>query len=106
MTEEEFNRTADATLDRLDAALDGADADLDWEAGAGGIIEIEFAGGAKIIVNRHSAAREIWVAAQSGGFHFRYDGSRWVDSRDGKELFARLSALVSEQAGQAVLLSP
>ncbi|MGH8765331.1 MAG: iron donor protein CyaY, partial [Burkholderiales bacterium] len=54
--------------------------------------------------NRHGAAREIWVAARSGGFHFRHDGSVWRDSRDGSELFAAVSRLASQQAGLPLAL--
>jgi CyaY protein len=50
-------------------------------------------------------AREIWVAARAGGFHFRWDGSSWRDSRDGSELFAALSKIVSAQSGRAVKLT-
>jgi len=68
------------------------------------VLEIEFADGSRMVINRHGAAREIWVAARSGGFHFRWDGSVWRDTRDGAELFAALSRLVSAQGGQPVLL--
>ena len=57
-----------------------------------------------MIINRHGAAREIWVAAKSGGFHFRHDGSDWRDTRDGSELFAAVSRLASLQSGTPVLL--
>ncbi len=70
-----------------------------------GVLELEFAGGARIVINRHSAAREIWVAAPSGGFHFRYDGSRWRDTRDGSEMFAALSRLVSAHGHAQVILA-
>jgi CyaY protein len=59
-----------------------------------------------MIINRHAAAREIWVAARSGGFHFRWDNGAWRDTREGTELFAALSKLVSAQSGQAVRLKP
>ena len=104
MDDKEFARLADETLSRIENALETSDADLDFELQAGGILEIEFADGSKIIVNRHSVAKEIWVAARSGGFHFRHDGRVWRDTRDGAELFEKLSALVGEQAGQAVKL--
>jgi CyaY protein len=89
----------------IEAALEASDADLDFELAAGGILEIEFADGSKIIVNRHGVAREIWVAARSGGFHFRHDGSVWRDTRDGAELMEKLSALASHQAGEDVRLA-
>ena len=104
MDDSEFNGRADRTLARIEAALEACDADLDFELAAGGILEIEFEDGSKIIVNRHGVAREIWVAARAGGFHFRADGDLWRDTRDGAELMEKLSRLVSQQAGQAVTL--
>ena len=58
--------------------------------------------GSKIIVNRHGVAKEIWVAARAGGFHFRWDGAVWRDTRDGTELMEKLSALTSQQAGESI----
>lgn len=104
MDDKEFSGLADAVMARIEAALEAVDADLDFELAAGGVLEIEFADGSKIIVNRHGVAREIWVAARAGGFHFRWDGSAWRDSRDGAELLAKLSLLASQQAGEPVTL--
>ena len=103
MNESEFEALAGAALEKIERALETIDAD--FEVKEGGVLEIEFDDGSKIIVNRHGAAREIWVAARSGGFHFRWDGAAWRDTRDGSELFAALSRLVSQQGGQAVRLA-
>ena len=102
MNEAEFEALAGAALKAIEQALEKID--VDFEMKGGGVLEIEFHDGSKIIVNRHGAAREIWVAARSGGFHFRWDGAAWRDTRDGTELFAALSKLVSQQAGQPVIL--
>jgi CyaY protein len=106
MDEREFMAAADAELARLETALEAASedgsVDLDFETKPGGVIEIEFASGTKIILNRHGAAREIWLAAKSGGYHFRPEGDRWVGTRDGEELLAALSRTISEQAGVKV----
>ena len=107
MDEREFNDQADAMLATLEQALETCGADLDFEIKPGGVIELEFDNGSKIIVNRHTAAREIWVAAKSGGFHFKLDEpgrGRWVGTRDGVELLAALSRCISEQAGAVVSL--
>lgn len=98
----EFEAAADEMLERIERALESLE--LDYERKEGGVLEVEFDDGSKIIVNRHSAAREIWVAARSGGFHFRADGGAWRDTRGGEELLAALSRLVSEQLGRRVLL--
>jgi CyaY protein len=104
MEEREFETRAAQALAALEQALEAAEVDADFELKEGGILEIEFQDGSKIIVNRHGAAREIWVAARSGGFHFRWDGTAWRDTRDGAELFAGLSKLVSQQSGRGVRL--
>jgi CyaY protein len=104
MDETAFNALAEAELARIEVALEDCGVDLDIEPKPGGVLEIEFDNGSKLIINRHSAAREIWVAAKSGGFHFRPEGGRWVASRDGAELYALLSQLVSQQSGSPVTL--
>jgi CyaY protein len=104
MDDREFNALADGALGRIEAALEASGADIDFELAAGGVLEIEFADGSKIIVNRHGVAREIWVAARAGGFHFRWDGAAWRDTRDNAELMEKLSVLASQQAGEPVRL--
>src|SRR5512134_1526942 len=108
MDERDFETRASAALQAIERALEGAlhasGADADFELKEGGILEIEFEDGSKIIVNRHGAAREIWVAARSGGFHYRWDGAAWRDTRDGAELFDALSKLVSSQLGRGIRL--
>jgi CyaY protein len=104
MNDAEFDRLAHAALQTIEQRLEASGVDADFELKEGGVLEIEFADGSKVIVNRHAAAREIWLAARSGGFHFRWDGSSWRDTRDGSELFAALSRVASQQAGHAVRL--
>ena len=104
MTASEFEALADAALERIAGALDASAADCECEPKGAGVLELEFADSSRIVVNRHSAAQEIWVAARSGGFHFRWSGAEWVDTREGGELLAVLSKLVSQQSGSAVIL--
>ena len=107
MEEREFNVLADAMLARIERALEESAADLDLELKPGGVIELEFDNGSKIIVNRHSAAREIWLAAKSGGYHFKPeapDGGRWIASRDGAELLSVLQRCIAEQSGLDIKL--
>ena len=106
LNDTEFEALATRALERVEAALEASGIDADFELKEGGVLEVEFADGSKMIVNRHAAAREIWVAARAGGFHFRWDGAAWRDTREGSELFAVLSKLVSAQGGEAVRLRP
>ena len=105
MDESAFNALAEAELARIETALEDCGVDIDIEPKPGGVLEIEFDNGSKMIINRHTAAREIWVAARSGGFHFRPEAGQWINTRDGTELYAMLSKLVSEQGGSAIDVS-
>lgn len=106
MTQADFDALADAALEQIQLAVEASGIDADVESKADGVVELAFADGSKMVVNRHRVAREIWVAARSGGFHFRWDGAAWRDTRDGAELFAALSRLVSAQGGEPVVLAP
>lgn len=109
MTESEFLKQAETILSQIETALEelADSSDLDVECTrSGNVLEIEFIdNGSKIIVNSQAAMQEMWLAAKSGGFHFRYDGAQWVNTRDGNEFFAALSGMVSEQGGTEVKLS-
>ena len=100
MDEREFEAAAEAALELIERQLDATG--LDFEVKDGGVIEIALDDGSKVIVNRHRAAQEIWLAARSGGYHFRLDGGRWIGTRSGEELTAALSRCLSEQAGRTV----
>ena len=106
MTESEFETLADTALQTLERAFESSLPDADLQAKGPGLLEIEFDNGTKMVINRHGPAREIWVAARSGGFHFRHDGQHWLATRDGGELFAVVSRLASSQGGAAVVLAP
>lgn len=100
MNDNEFIQLTEAAFARIQLALEQAG--LDYEQPADGILEIEFDDGGKMVINRHGAAREIWVAARTGGFHFRHDGNAWHDTRDGSELFSKLAVLIANQGGGSI----
>lgn len=107
LSESEFLALAVRELDRIEAtveaAADAADADIEISR-TGNVMELEFENGSKIIINSQAPMQELWVAARSGGFHFRRDGERWVDTRSGNELYAALSSYVSQQAEATLTL--
>ena len=108
MDEKEFADRSQETVARIENAIeraadDGADIDFEMQSG---ILEIECADGSKIIVSPHAIAKEIWVAARSGGFHFRDDGqSGWIDTRTGETLDQRLIEILKQQGQVALDLS-
>ena len=76
---------------------------IDIDTGrAGGLVELEFPDGSKIVVNKQPPLHEIWLAARNGGFHFKFTDEGWRDTRDGVDFFARLSDEASRQAGVAL----
>ena len=100
MDESDFHRAVDGVLARLETAVephDALDVDLD-----GGILTVTCADGTRIIVNRQTPNREIWVAARSGGFHFAHKDGAWRDTRSGEELFASLERIIASQSGVRV----
>lgn len=110
MTETEFLALAERTLSVIEASVEAAAnaSDVDIECSrSGNVLEIEcLDNGSKVIVNSQSAMQEIWIAARSGGFHYRYQEGRWLNTRDGSEMFAALSAILGEQAGLRLQLAP
>lgn len=100
MNETEFHGAVEAVLARIERSIEGSDAlDCDLEAG---ILTITCPDESRVIVNRQTPNREIWVAARSGGFHFRWRDGEWRDTRSGDELFASLSRILASQAGENI----
>ena len=100
MNESDFHREVDAVLARIEAGIEACEAlDVDLESG---ILTVTCPDASRVIVNRQTPNREIWVAARSGGFHFRNVGGEWRDTRSGEELFASLTRIVSSQSGEDV----
>ena len=117
MEESDFHKRVDAILAVIEAAMDNTDSDIDAELN-GGILSLTFENGSKIIINRQTPNREIWVAAKSGGFHFRYEEqpsntdqhanssrqklARWHNTRTGEPLAGLLTRVVTEQAEEVI----
>jgi len=108
MTETEFLDLADLTLKQIEEAFDRLNDEdvIDVECKrSGNVLEIEFIdNGSKIIVNSQAPLQEMWVAARSGGYHYKRVNDEWRNTRDGSEFFASLSTYASEQGGAAVSL--
>lgn len=105
MTDLEFLDRADALLlaveQSCDRINDETSADLDAQR-TGGMVTIVFANGSQIVINQQKPLHEVWLAARAGGFHFKFDGQQWQDTKGAGEFFAMLSQFASEQAGQAL----
>ena len=75
----------------------------------GNVINIRFKDKSVIVINTQPPLHEIWVAAKSGGYHYRWAGTLaqplWLDTKTGKELLSDLTEFTSAQAGQTVKMS-
>jgi CyaY protein len=90
----------------LEAADDELDLDLDLERQGGNVINIRFRDKSVIVINTQPPLHEIWVAAKSGGYHYRWAGSMnqplWLDTKTGRELLSDLSQFATAQAGKDI----
>jgi len=105
MTDLEYLDRAEALLASVEAGCDrineSTDADVDNQR-VGGMVTLTFGDRSQIIVNMQKPLHEVWMAARSGGFHYKWDGRAWRDTKQGSEFFADLSRYASEQARTAL----
>lgn len=103
LSDAEYRATTHALLAQLEATCDrwlqDDLIDIDTQR-TGGLLELQFPNGNKIVINTQPPLHELWLAARDGGFHYRWDGTAWRDTRDSSEFVATLSALASAQAGR------
>jgi CyaY protein len=102
LSDSDYQRETSQLLAHIEATVDRwlQDDVIDIDsARTGGLLELSFPNGSKIIVNTQPPLHEVWLAARGGGFHYRWAEGRWVDTRDGSELVQALSAHASAQAG-------
>jgi CyaY protein len=109
MTELEYLDRAEALLNAVEACCDrineSTDADVDNQR-VGGMVTLTFPDRSQIVVNLQKPLQEIWLAAKAGGFHYRFDGECWRDTKGhGGEFFADLSREASAQSGRALVFS-
>ena len=108
LSDAEYDRRAGAVLAAVEAATDRylQDDVIDIDASrTGGLLELAFPNGSKVVLNTQPPLHELWLAAAAGGYHFRAVGERWID-RDGRELFEVLSECASAQAGRPLRFEP
>ena len=108
MTDTDYMDRAEALLRAIelccDRINDDGDADIDNQR-VGGMVTLTFANRSQIIINLQKPLQEVWLAARAGGFHYRFDGTAWSDTKGQGEFFAHLSRFAGEQAGQPLTFS-
>lgn len=109
MEDSEFAQISAQVLARIEATVDAwlQDDVIDIDSHrTGGLLELSFPNGSKVVVNTQPPLHELWLAARSGGYHFRWVDGAWCDTRAGGEFFALLSREASLQAGRSLVFTP
>ncbi len=105
LTDAEYVRAADALLARIESTCDrwlqDDVIDIDTQR-TGALLELVFPDCSRIVVNTQPPLHEVWMAARLGGFHFRWSGGDWRDTKDGSEFFEALSRQASAQCGRTL----
>lgn len=109
LSDSDYQRLSATLLAGIEAQVDRwlQDDVIDIDAArTGGLLELAFPNGSKIVVNTQPPLQEIWLAARAGGYHFRHQDGQWIDTKDSREFYDRLSECASAQGGRALRFSP
>jgi CyaY protein len=101
--EKTYRGLVDQTLAHIDAAFEPIDPDLAECSIAQGALTILFAGGLRAIVSPQPPVRQMWLAFRDRGYHFDWDGTRWIDDKgEGLELYAVIADITRQMTGTSV----
>jgi CyaY protein len=105
LSDREYHAKTDALLSAIEAKVDRLlqddVIDIDIQR-TGGLLELSFPNGSKIIINTQPPLQQVWLAARAGGYHYTHVNGRWRDTRDATDFVAALSACASQQANVAL----
>lgn len=108
MTDAEFMDRAETLLKAVEASCDRINdesrADIDNQR-TGGMVTLVFSNRSQIVINLQKPLHEIWLAAKSGGYHYKFDSAKWLDSKGQGEFYTNLSRFASDQAGCPLVFS-
>jgi CyaY protein len=102
MNDPEFMDHAEILLKTVEASCDRINdqnlADIDNQR-TGGMVTLTLSSKSQIVINLQKPLHEVWLAAKSGGYHYKYDGENWRDTKSQEEFFVNLSRCASDQTG-------
>jgi CyaY protein len=109
MTDPEFMDRAESVLGAIEACCDRinaqTDADIDNQR-VGSMVTLVFSNKSQIVVNLQKPLHEIWLAAKSGGYHYKFSSEQWTDTKGQGEFYESLSRYASEQAACPLVFAP
>jgi len=103
ISESEYKEMINDLIIEIEDALEELDNGIDYES-SDGFLTIFMVNKSQIIINRQTAALQLWLAAKSGGFHFDYVNNGWQDDRTGESFLNTLNRCLSEQSGEKIAL--
>jgi len=106
MTEQDYLDLGEALLQRVEWCCDhlneATDADVDNQR-VGGMVTLTFVNRSQIVINLQKPLQEVWLAAKAGGFHYRWTGDQWQDTKGKGEFFQELTRHATDQSGQPLI---
>ena len=108
MTDLEYLDHAETLLRSVEMQCDQlnerADVDIDNQR-VGGMVTLVFANQSQVVINLQKPLHEVWLAARSGGYHYKFNSEKWMDTKGQGEFFLQLSRDASAQSGQVLQFS-
>ncbi|MGE3173379.1 MAG: iron donor protein CyaY [Planctomycetota bacterium] len=101
-----FQRRVDELLRDLVQRFDAFDPDECEAETSEGVIKLLFADGSRCVLNRQSAANQVWLAEGTTAWHFEFDAAAgaWRDTKGRGELRAILGQMLTRRLGRPVAL--
>ena len=102
-----FADRIDALLTRIEEAVDRLPGAIEVDtARSGNVLTLTFENDHRVVVNSQDATEELWLAARSGGYHYRLDAAsgQWLDTRGGDPFDVALRRVVEAETGVALTL--
>jgi len=104
MDEREFLSLAEECLEQVAEWLETFDPDeLDYGT-TDGVVQFEFPSGLRFVLNRQTAASQMWFAAGARAWHYNWqdEDRTWRGDRDGHDLLTNITRVVGETLGHGV----
>ena len=103
-SDQDFLRLAESLMQELLATLDTFDPDELEADAAAGVIKMVFADGSVCVLNRQTAAHQIWLAEGATAWHFELDASTgvWMDTKARGSLQHVLTEILSKRLGRSI----
>ena len=109
MTETEFLVQADKILNKVQSCADEWFENLDIDVDANReayVLTLIFNAKQHVVINAQTPLQEMWLAAPSGAFHYRFVEGKWANTREeGPNLDEQISQLCSELTGKKLTVS-